>query len=349
METKESSPQYAETIVLNLHDRLEQLEAIEPEKFARREELGKYSFSDAIPLIERPIALFVALLEHNLEAVPTNKLESIISNIDNFKKHLEQFESFTLDESPPNDRLSFQDVRDRLVDGLYRKQSQYFDSVVPVLAFLRSGQDVTSEWHSERERIKTDLERTVAHIEQTKEELDTLLESSRVATAEIGVTRYEQIFDAQALEHSKNARWWLIATAVITAVTILYVFLLFPGLPLAPVAPAATESFAAALQQAIPRILLFSLLSFGIAWCAKNYRAHRHNQIVSIHRRNALRTFEVFVEATQPGETRDAVLLRATEAIFSPLRSGYLGNDPSVQSGSQILEIVRGGPGISSE
>ena len=83
----------------------------------------------------------------------------------------------------------------------------------------------------------------------------------------------------------------------------------------------------------------------------KNYTAQKHLEVVNRHRQNALNTFDDFFESAGDNpETRHAVLVAATDAIFDANQSGYLsakikGSD----SANPIQQVVRTAfPGSSS-
>jgi len=90
----------------------------------------------------------------------------------------------------------------------------------------------------------------------------------------------------------------------------------------------------------IPKIFIFSILLSAAVWCGKTYRAYRHNAVVNRHRQNALATFEAFAKAASDVETKNAVLLQATQCIFSPQQTGYVSGEPE-SALPPVLEIVR--------
>ncbi len=63
--------------------------------------------------------------------------------------------------------------------------------------------------------------------------------------------------------------------------------------------------------------------------------------MVNRHRQNALSTFEAFVKAASDDDTKNAVLLRATEAIFSLAPSGYVERQSEGQMTPQVIEVLR--------
>ena len=83
------------------------------------------------------------------------------------------------------------------------------------------------------------------------------------------------------------------------------------------------------------------MLVTSLVWTGRVYKAHRHNYVINKHRQNALRTFEAFVKAAKDEQTKSAVLLQATQCIFSPQPTGYLTHEAEPSGSPQILEIIR--------
>jgi len=97
-----------------------------------------------------------------------------------------------------------------------------------------------------------------------------------------------------------------------------------------------------AIQKLIARGLLISLLYYAMLACVKNYRVHRHLAVLNEHRRNALKTFGRFIAAVgADDETRGAVLLATTQAIFAPAPSGYLGTDEPDPTPMRVAEMIK--------
>jgi len=62
---------------------------------------------------------------------------------------------------------------------------------------------------------------------------------------------------------------------------------------------------------------------------------------VNQHRQNALSTFETFVKAAADDQTKGAVLLQATQAIFTPQVTGFIAQESDSGGPAQVLEIFR--------
>ena len=104
-------------------------------------------------------------------------------------------------------------------------------------------------------------------------------------------------------------------------------------------------------QNVFTKGFLLTLIYFVLNRFGKNYTAHKHLEIVNRHRQNALDTFDTFVEsAGENRETRDAVLLAATNAIFDANQSGYLSaKTKGTDNANPIQQVVRAVlPGSSS-
>ena len=100
-------------------------------------------------------------------------------------------------------------------------------------------------------------------------------------------------------------------------------------------------TIAVVIQQSVSRLILVSLLTYALVISVRNFSAAKHNALVNRHRINALSTFETFALAASDNETKAAVLLEATKAVFSPQVTGLLKNEPEPAHGAQIIEIIK--------
>ena len=167
---------------------------------------------------------------------------------------------------------------------------------------------------------------------QLKSQLEDLL-------AEESVSKHEKIFDEQANNHHRAAFWWLIATVGLSVVFGFVFYRLFNVLRLE-----GTE-LVEVLQNIFTKGFFLSLVYLVLNRSIKNYTAEKHLEVVNRHRQNALRTFNAFHSAAgENQETRDAVLLAATSAIFDANQSGYLATkirgSESVNPIPQVIKAV---------
>ena len=155
--------------------------------------------------------------------------------------------------------------------------------------------------------------------------------------AETSVSQYKEIFAEQADKHHKSAQRWFGATIGFT--------LVFGGIfwwLLKDLEPAGSD-LSLVLQNLFTKGFFLSLIYLLLNRCIKNYTAEKHLETVNRHRQNALDTFDAFVAASEGDrETRDAVLLAATNCIFDANQSGYLSVKTSrSESASPIPHVVK--------
>ena len=198
--------------------------------------------------------------------------------------------------------------------------------------------EVTDE--SQKTREEAEQNETTRQREFT--ELKNKLEDE---LAKETVSKHRKIFAKQADEHKRVSRGWLIATGVLIVAFGAVFYWLFEALRLG-----GTELIGV-LQNVFTKGFLLTLIYFVLNRSHKNYTAQKHLEVVNRHRQNALDTFDDFVESAGDNrETRDAVLLAATNAIFDANQSGYLSSKTKgTESANPIQQVVRAVlPGSSS-
>jgi hypothetical protein len=91
----------------------------------------------------------------------------------------------------------------------------------------------------------------------------------------------------------------------------------------------------------VPRLIHLTLLLTGFVFCLKNFSAMSHNRIINQHRAAALSTFQTFVTGTADAQIKSAILLQASQAIFSHQASGYLKGESDTPQVTPIQEIFK--------
>ena len=82
-------------------------------------------------------------------------------------------------------------------------------------------------------------------------------------------------------------------------------------------------------------------MTYALVSTVRTYRAEAHNHVVNAHRHHALSTFETFTAASSDDATRNAVLMQATQCIFSHRPSGFGHREDDTAPQSQVLELTR--------
>lgn len=172
---------------------------------------------------------------------------------------------------------------------------------------------------------------------ETQQELDQLKLERQNQLAKQSVSEFKEIFEKQAKQYRKGAWIWLgiagVATgAFATTFVLLSKFMGSGGTELPGV-----------LQNLFTKGFVLSPIYVWLNRSIKNYTAQKHLEVINTHRQKALETFDRFVEsAGQNQETRDAVLLSATDAIFDANQTGYLSTKGSgPDSRSPVQQVIR--------
>jgi len=321
-----------------LNTALQELTTIEPDSLVRTDELGKtLDFKEGIEVFRRSLGLFKSLQQANLDGVPTQTLQQLTQFVQQTTQIFRQIQQFN-----PAGQNNPGAARDNLINQVASFYDQHFPHIAPIIAYsVRRGTDferLEREARSTLEgiaEIKSDLEKQATNIVTQANE--TLKQVQRAA-AEVGVAQHAIHFKQEAMEHLHRSRWWLITTAVLGLVTLGFAVWVLYSYKTA----ISDLTTAQSLQLGIAKVLVFSVLSYAVVWSARMYRAQWHNYVVNKHRQNALSTFETFVKAATDEQTKNAVLIHATQCIFSPQATGFASHEPEATPPAQILEIVKG-------
>lgn len=315
---------------------LSELSAFDPNELARKDLGADLNFETGVSFFARTLRLFHVLAQSDLEEIPFQKLQEInsvaVSSRDLFR-NIQTFSVAKYQNNPINQRDSF-------INAARDQYDNIFNYVAPIVAFtVRKGVDfqrLEDEARQTIERMNTTALEFDNRLRATVKEAEQALEAVRRVAQEAGVSQHAIHFKGEADSQSRNAKPWLVSTIVLASATVLsgvlmvvrYFFVL----------PTLTPS--QSVQLAIPKVFIFSVLLSATIWAGKTYRAYRHNAIVNRHREHALLTFQAFVKGTGDEATKNAVLLQATQCIFSPQQTGFI-ESTSEMTHPQVLEIFR--------
>jgi hypothetical protein len=161
------------------------------------------------------------------------------------------------------------------------------------------------------------------------------LATAQEAARESGLSANLNAFSSAAKDNESSARLWAIG-ALICAL------LLVTGGFIAS-APESKDAWNTAQNLFFfgKHIFLASVVSFLMVTCVRNYRATRHSEVLNDHRKRALQTFERLRAGAIDERMRDAILVQATEAIFSMQVSGFADGAVGVTHAHELLELVK--------
>ena len=322
---------------------LAEIENLRPDQVERLDLPPSINFTVAKPYLEETWRIYYDLGHTGLERASFTMLSQLIGVAQQTLATFRTMKGFApaAQGNPQQRDAIFAQVRDYY--------ETVFENVMKARAYLLK---VTSDFDQIERDARSAVSRVAALIDEQQKSQETtekslaaqmadaqgVLETVRRSAAEVGVSRSAVFFREEALEHKESSRMWLIATGVLAGITVAFGVASY----LYQTNAAADPSPWRAVQLTIAKLIVFSILASAVVWSGRIYRAHRHNFVVNKHRENALSTFQLFAEAAGDSQTKSAVLLQATQAIFAPQDTGYRAGDAEPPGSPQILEIIRG-------
>jgi hypothetical protein len=317
---------------------LDEIGKVDPKSLARTETLGsEMNFEAGVPHFQRISDLFATLARMNLDGVPYATLQQLSNQTQEALNLFRQVQTFSVSKEPNPVQ-----AKDALVTRARDSYDNYWRVLSPTIAYLTgSGTDFEALERSAREYLKKMEEQvatTESKISGTGLEVERILEKVKTAAAEVGVAQHSIHFHDEAEKHRlASGRWLLSVIGLCIAAAVFSLWYFQRNLQ----SLSGSPYWWIHLGYFGSRLLVLSVIFFGIAWSASNFKSHKHNEVVNRHRQNALRTFETFVKAAGEKETRDTVLIAATKSIFEGQSSGYLSSEHEQVPSSTIVEILR--------
>jgi hypothetical protein len=188
----------------------------------------------------------------------------------------------------------------------------------------------------EAKAILKRLEEIENNAKASSENLQNVLNSAKSELSKSGVEVHSEIFKEQANKHKTNSNKWRKYSLILLIITVTVALGFF-----AIIAFVLNESDTKKIiETSILAGLIISISTYSLTLTIKNYFAEKHNESINQHKANCLSTFDTFVDSADD-ERKAAVLLQATQTIFSHQNSGYLSKENEIQNPNPIVEIVR--------
>jgi hypothetical protein len=315
-------------------DRLKKLSLLDENKLSRADELSPtINFSEAVPFLQEMLDIVRQLSERDLSKLTSPQLNNIISGCNAIDQLVNKINSYDLNQNTPLD------ICNKIVTEIKSAYDSIVERFLLSLSFTATQSTdyakIEREAKGHRATIKEEFENFKYFIDNSTKEAENALQAVKAQAAEAGVASNAHIFKTEAENHSKLAKKWLKATIIVSIATLLAAIAALIGSFIYQ-----PDSFPKTLQYIFSKILVLSSLSFGIFWCAKNYKSQKHNETLNNHRANALMTFKAFVEGTSDDSVRDAILLQASQAAFTCRPTGYDTQEKDIQSVNPIIEVL---------
>lgn len=305
----------------------EALEAIiqtDPETFSQISRHGvTLDLTDSVPMVERIVSVFRRIYDSDLGAIPDAFRPTLAQEM---HRTLVEFQNIreldTRNQSPENISYSVRSV-----------YNQVYANLTPILAHVGTDPSGFDELRRQAETTVKKIGTSEEKISAMLEESSTALTQIKKAAAEAGVSQHAVIFGDVSKRHRNTSYAWLAVSAILAIATL--------GLAWQMAGQATGRTLPDTIQFVAARIILFGILSYALVSAVRIYRAEAHNQVVNAHRHHALSTFETFTAASSDNATRNAVLMQATQCIFSHRPSGFGQREDDAAPQSQVLELTR--------
>ncbi|MCH7501128.1 MAG: hypothetical protein IH886_14185 [Nitrospinae bacterium] len=316
-----------------------------------RREWGDLNFTE----IENEINLFEEQLK-TLIILPIQKL-----NLENFEKlnlglqkvfnACTKINTFNINQGNP------QETRRSLITGFQSEFNVFSRDSIPIIGYLSAFQGPGEKDWKKKLAILND---TVNTSNEKAEQLNRILEAARNTSAETGAAAFSISFDADAKKLKNGSKIWLGFAAVLAAVTLGVICLMWSDIRKLPVdilqgnesPPNQTQVLSKdiqmkvyqieVIQSSVFRLIILSLLFSGVFWCARQYRILSHLSILSHHRALSLNTLETFLESTKDPEIKNAIILEVSRAVFQAGQTGFIeGKEAPPSAFSHVREITK--------
>lgn len=306
------------------------------EQLITSSEWGKINFED----IEEDIQKLYDMLNHlkllPLNLLPETEIDKILNNLTQPKNYIEQIKKFDIEQADPKGSRNTISTNFRAnIDAFYTATHLW----IPYLAYQKGDvQQNINQLNRSVQQAADVVEKAKAQIEEKKQEIDSVVQAAKEASASVGVSHFSANFSQEATNLQKSAKYWLWTTIGLAVITLIATIVSYWWLKI----PDQSNN-AQIVQVLSTKLIIISIFFTSTLWAGKMYRAQMHQMTVNKHRANSLLTFQAFIKASNDNHTRDAVLMETTKSIFTLAPSGYIENDSSGSKQTNVVEIVKTG------
>ena len=318
---------------------LVRMQKVDVSTLPREKELGsEVNFLGAVEPAQRLVDLYKRLSATALDDLSQQGLQQVKDRANADYALLKQALDFKLaSQSNP------QGTRDSIVQQLIAAYDPSFQTLHPYIAYSlhRSAdfQRLDADARATMQSISDRAGKVEAQLQEHEKEAQRVLSEIRAVAAEEGVTQQSTHFRAEADRHESAAEEWRKRTTNIAIGLGVYAAL---SVFLHKVPFLVPTSNYDAVQLAVSKVLVFSVLAYMLFLSARNFLNHKHNAIVNRHRQNALMTHRALIEAASDPGIREAIMVQAAGCVFSPQATGYTSGASATenQNPKSVVELL---------
>lgn len=308
-----------------------------------RSEWGEINFESAHADIEDALSISSDLNGMPLEHLTDGIANNIQASIPAMAQALQQINEFSLASGgTPSEN------RDNICIALHKAVDKFRHSAcswIPYLMYKKGdvGESI-AKLEQAIDKSQSLYDEAKAWVDEKKAEIEKIESAARTAAASAGVGTFTEEFNGEAEKLQSQSKYWLISSSVIAAATILAAYLSYYWPEVGSDAD-LSETLRNMASKAAVVVVLFT----GAVWCGRIYRALVHQAAVNRHRALSLKTFQAFVEATDDKYVKDAVLMAATNTVFSNVPTGLVEERNNQDSGVNFVEFGRSAAETTAE
>lgn len=306
--------------VSNLKKELQRILNLDQSRLIKRPEWGTVRFEEIQSNIERTYRLAQQLINLPLERL----LEKTIDNINALTRQVavsfEHLDQFDLGISGNSDKSYH-------LRSIQQSTNPFFETSAPWVSYLAC----------QRGDVEQNVQKLTRSVKEGEEMVSTakeIIAKAREASAAAGAAVFTEDFENVANKMEKSAKKWLTATGIFAFVTLVMAGLMWfwteSGLDPGQI-----------FQKIGTKMFILAMLLTGTIWCGRNYRALKHLATINNHRAISMRTLQAFSNAAAQTQTKDAVLMEATRAVFGNVPTGFIGQQTSSDSDLKVIEVAR--------
>ena len=304
---------------------------------------GEINFESARADIEGALSTSTDLDSMPLEHLTDGVADNIQGAIPEVAHALQQIQEFSIASGgTPSDN------RDSICNQLHAAVDTFCEVANPQIAYLMYKRGDVGENIARLEQAITKsrklYDEAKTWVDEKKAEIEKIEHAARTAAASAGVGTFTAEFNGEAEKLQSQSKCWLwssfgFATATIVAAVLFY---FWPSV-------ASDAGMSETLRNMASKTAVIVVLFTGAVWCGRIYRALVHQAAVNRHRALSLKTFQAFVEATNDKYVKDAVLMAATNTVFSNVPTGLVEERNNQNSGVNFVEFGRSTAGTTDE
>lgn len=300
----------------------------------KENELGALSFKSDSDFLNEILDLFLKTNGVDFFNIPYSFCVNFNNQLESAIVYFNSIKNFNINQQNPSAS------KDSIINNLRSNYDSYYSKTLPILSLIELKQggyhekvnavnDILSDLEAER---KDSTNKINKYIEEVKE----IVENTKNASLKVAVSNFSSIFLSESGIHKEEAKYWLG-----NVIKVLIVIGIVGIISLSYIIFGNELDNSKAIQIGISKAILLTCLFYLLNICNKNYKSHKHNEIINKHRYNALNTFETFVKSSNDEQTKNAVLLEATRTIFCSPQTGYLNNENESDVSTKIIEIFK--------